>query len=223
MRMNLFYYLLLSILIIGFAAAEEVDMKPGSVNVKGISFQKYAGMAKIDYSRAAEIALEKNPGIILEIELENEDGYLIYGVELATQTGNVIELMVDAGNGEILGREIEDDGEENGDVDDEAGEKDDDEEEESEKGSIKVGKHMNILEAAQMARITAVEAARKAIAREKGDFLAVELEKDDGVLLYEVILYNGGKNITEIEVDAGSGDVLEVENEKYDENGEDED
>ena len=51
--------------------------------------------------RAAEAA---NPGTTaLDVELENENGALVYEVEL----DNGLEVMIDAANGNILGTEVE--------------------------------------------------------------------------------------------------------------------
>jgi uncharacterized membrane protein YkoI len=51
--------------------------------------------------------LEKN-GRVLEVELELERGRYIYEIELLTEDGRVWEYEIDAANGEILERELED-------------------------------------------------------------------------------------------------------------------
>jgi uncharacterized membrane protein YkoI len=71
------------------------------------------------------------------VELENEGGYLVYAVDLK-QDGEEIEVLVDAGTGDILRVEDEDgDDEEVGeDDDDEDGEDEEDEEEEGEARAV---------------------------------------------------------------------------------------
>ncbi|MBW7882624.1 MAG: PepSY domain-containing protein [Caldilineaceae bacterium] len=63
------------------------------------------GGATITASDAAAAAVATNPGAsVLETELDNENGYLVYSVEL----DNGVEVKVDAGNGAILASEHDD-------------------------------------------------------------------------------------------------------------------
>lgn len=48
------------------------------------------------------------PGELLEIELEDEGGRLVYEVEVIGPDGRVVELLFDARSGEFLGRESDD-------------------------------------------------------------------------------------------------------------------
>jgi uncharacterized membrane protein YkoI len=77
--------------------------------------------AKIGKAEAEQAALETQPGNVTETELEtNDSGYVVYDIEIAGDDGNNHELTVDAGNGEVLYQELEDE------VDDsDAGETDD--------------------------------------------------------------------------------------------------
>lgn len=54
-------------------------------------------LAKISKERAKQIAHKKYSGRFGEIDLENEDGNLIWSVEVGKH-----ELAIDAGNGKIL-------------------------------------------------------------------------------------------------------------------------
>lgn len=64
--------------------------------------------AVIDMNKAIEIALEQFPGVVDEVELEEEDGRLIYEVEIEGD-GEEAEFQIDAYTGEIIVIEIEDD------------------------------------------------------------------------------------------------------------------
>ncbi|MES2820839.1 MAG: PepSY domain-containing protein [Pseudomonadota bacterium] len=56
-----------------------------------------------------QTALGPYPGaVLLEVELEEEDGILVYEVELLTASGVVRELELDAREGHILSDEEED-------------------------------------------------------------------------------------------------------------------
>ncbi len=64
-------------------------------------------LAQIDQSAAENAALEAVPGTVEETELEAENGFVIYEVEVESEDGETREVMVDAGNGRVLGQETE--------------------------------------------------------------------------------------------------------------------
>jgi uncharacterized membrane protein YkoI len=56
-----------------------------------------------------QLARERYPGaVLLEVELEEEDGTLVYEIELITQGGVVRELELDARDGRLLKDEVDD-------------------------------------------------------------------------------------------------------------------
>jgi uncharacterized membrane protein YkoI len=74
----------------------------GSIKVKNGDEATFAEMAKISLDSAMNNALKQVPGKVLRIELENENGYLVYGVEIAKADHQTVDVKVDAGNGKIL-------------------------------------------------------------------------------------------------------------------------
>ncbi len=46
---------------------------------------------------------------LLEVELEHEDGRLLYEIEYVIPSGMIEELLVDPHTGEVIGRKLEDD------------------------------------------------------------------------------------------------------------------
>jgi uncharacterized membrane protein YkoI len=71
-------------------------------------------MAGISSDEAQALAEAANPGsTALQVELDNENGVLVYSVELS----NGLEVKVDAGNGAILHTEQDDADEEAADQD----------------------------------------------------------------------------------------------------------
>ena len=52
--------------------------------------------------QARDAALVNVQGEVLKIELEDENGFLVYGVEIITPDKTITDVKVDAGNGEIL-------------------------------------------------------------------------------------------------------------------------
>jgi uncharacterized membrane protein YkoI len=61
-----------------------------------------ASLAKITVQQAINAALSRQSGTVLRVELQNEDGFLVYNVELASADKKVHEIKVDAGDGSIL-------------------------------------------------------------------------------------------------------------------------
>lgn len=85
------------------------DNMPCSIHPpKGTSRSDLAAMAKITQTDAEKTALasvgaESGAGAVKETELEVEDGCLIYEVKFKGADSKVREIMVDAGDGKVLG------------------------------------------------------------------------------------------------------------------------
>ena len=77
--------------------------------------------AKLSLEEAIGKAKAKFPGQVLETELESEEGQVVYEIEIASATGVVTEVKVDAQSGAVLSSEIEDqddtEEEESGEID----------------------------------------------------------------------------------------------------------
>jgi len=58
--------------------------------------------AKLSMEEAIATAKTKFPGQVLEAELENEHGQVVYEIEIASATGTVTEMTIDAQSGELL-------------------------------------------------------------------------------------------------------------------------
>jgi hypothetical protein len=97
--------------------ARELDESPGkpsSVTVppsqaateadEGTALQ---GLAKITADQAKAAALAAAPGNATKVELENEDGNLVYKVEVVGADGKQTDLEIDAGNASVLSKETE--------------------------------------------------------------------------------------------------------------------
>jgi uncharacterized membrane protein YkoI len=84
-------------------------------------------MAKISPEEAVEKALiALRSASVEEVELEIQDGYLVYDVEVHLGAENVeLELAIDAGDGSVLAAAVEDEDE---DEDEEEGEEEEDDE-----------------------------------------------------------------------------------------------
>jgi uncharacterized membrane protein YkoI len=63
----------------------------------------YAKMAKITPAQATKAALAKVPGTISnKVVLDNENGILVYSVQVKDKSGAIRDIKIDAGNGKVL-------------------------------------------------------------------------------------------------------------------------
>lgn len=65
--------------------------------------------AAISMEAALAIALTEVPGSVIEAELEDEDGKVVWEIEVATAAGTEMELLVDANSGEIISSQPDED------------------------------------------------------------------------------------------------------------------
>ena len=83
------------------------NAKDNEKNIKDNEAQesaKLASLAKITPDEAKAAALKVVPGTVTKVSLDNENGYLVYSVEIKTNTG-LVDVKVDAGNGAVLAQE----------------------------------------------------------------------------------------------------------------------
>ena len=76
------------------------------------------GLATITAEEATAAAAKSVPGDVAEVELDNENGSVVYSVEITDADGRDIDVKVDAGNGNILDQQADDDGDETDALDD---------------------------------------------------------------------------------------------------------
>jgi len=69
--------------------------------------QELIKYATISQKTAEDVALNEVPGNLGEVELENENGNVVYSVEILSSSGNM-DVKVDAGNGQVLCIETDD-------------------------------------------------------------------------------------------------------------------
>ncbi|GBE03224.1 peptidase propeptide and YPEB domain protein [bacterium BMS3Abin09] len=86
----------------GVALSAQYANKAGSIQIKSIDEAGLAGMAGISMDSAINAARARVPGKVLRAVLENENGFLIYGVEIVKTDHQIVDVKVDAGNGKIL-------------------------------------------------------------------------------------------------------------------------
>jgi len=149
------------------------------------------GKAKLTMEQAVAAALKEVPGgKAVEAELELESDNVVWEVEVVSGRKHM-EVKLDAISGKV--KEVEEEGKE--------GEKDEDEDEQAETDAAK-------------AKITLSQAIATALKEVPGGkAFEAETEREDGKLVFEIELLSGDK-VMEVEIDAMTGKVLEVEEEK---------
>lgn len=65
------------------------------------------GLATITPDEASAAALAAVPGTAGAVELDNENGFVVYSVEVTAADGTTIDVKVDAGNGQVLAQDTE--------------------------------------------------------------------------------------------------------------------
>jgi uncharacterized membrane protein YkoI len=73
----------------------------GSIKITQDNEANYATLASVTIDQAVASALKAQPGKVIKAELENENGYLVWGVEVASNN-QINEVKVDAQNAKIL-------------------------------------------------------------------------------------------------------------------------
>ncbi len=79
-----------------------------------------APLAKVSETDASAAATAAVPGTVAKVELSNENGNVVYDVEVKAADGTKTDVTIDAGNGKVLAQETEadeHDGEDNGGAD----------------------------------------------------------------------------------------------------------
>jgi len=105
-------FVLVTMMLTAVAAAQPSGIR-GSIPYHGKSKDEkaMAALARITSEEAAAIARRARPGTVVETELEEEDGYLVWEVEVVAGDKE-LKLKIDAGDGRVLGIEREEKDEE---------------------------------------------------------------------------------------------------------------
>lgn len=98
-------YLTLFLILLGTIALADEKKIVGSVSTKNLTIADYPKAATISLTQATKTANDAIPGKILSVGLENEDGFLVYSIEIVGTDSSLHEINVDAGNGKILSKQ----------------------------------------------------------------------------------------------------------------------
>jgi uncharacterized membrane protein YkoI len=88
-----------------FANTDDTEVKDGTIRIEKQTKAEFPSMAKISMAQAVERALASVQGQVLKTELEDENGFLVYDVEVVSASKAIMEVKVDAGSGKVLAME----------------------------------------------------------------------------------------------------------------------
>lgn len=92
--------------LVGFygigANASEILPVTGTIFTQNAHRSSFPDLAKVSPVDAVKAALSAINGKLLKLELQNEKGFLVYDIELVGLEKEIVEILVDAGSGEVL-------------------------------------------------------------------------------------------------------------------------
>ncbi|CAN5453205.1 PepSY domain-containing protein [soil metagenome] len=184
---------ILIVLLAAFALGGAVIAKNKTNSIA----ENLSPQTRITKEQARKIALERVSGTVVDEEFEKENGKMVYGFEIKDASGKVMEVKIDAETCNIISVEQDDeDSDANGDDDE------DNDEMKSDNTNL-----------ASQAKITKEEAQNTALKKAKGTVEDSELEEENGKLVYSFDIRNKKGTITEVQVDAKTGEIVSVEEE----------
>jgi uncharacterized membrane protein YkoI len=200
---RIFYivFILFLMVPVDCSMAENISQeRSGTIKIYKFDESTYPDMTKITFDHAISIALKECPGKLLEAELDVEEGYLVYEIEVVTAEKNIMEILVDPGNGSIL--KVSPD-------EDKHIEKyeDDYTEKPIKSGSIKLESY-NEATYPDMAKLSFKDALDIALNKSREKLIGIELEDHDEYLVYQIKTITSEKKIKEIFVDPITGEIL---------------
>ena len=180
------------------------------ISIVGLGIQHISANpddAQLTSTEIKELVKNKYPGDITELELERKNGQLVYEVEIEGPQGEY-EMKLDASTGEVLKLEEKprkaskgSNGSQqaNDRKDDRATQNNGDEPNQTNDGQS----------SAERTRMSIDEAKETALNEIPGTIDEIELERDDGRLIYEVEIETDNRE-AEVEVDAYTGEIIMI-------------
>lgn len=177
--LGIFVVLLVGTMALFVGAVVEQNNQPAPI-VPVVTTAAAAQPTYVGEPRAIEIAKSVASGKVVEVELQNKNGIVMYAVEI-DGGGTETEVKIDALTGKVLGTETEVE-------------------------PSTVGPH-------PISEEEAIAIARQVV--KSGTLTEVELEAENGVLVYAVEFADNGRE-TEVMVSMDTGAIVAIEHEEGD-------
>lgn len=181
--------LVVGVTVGGAALASALVDGDADVELTGEQAAALEDRVAVDREEAAALATEQARGTVVSAALDRDDGREVWEVVVEDGDGRRTEVELDATSGELLDLDSEDD-----DVDD----ADDLTAEEAAVLEDEVG-------------VSRAGAERIATEQVAGTVRVVRLDGEDGRVVWEVVVEGDDGVLTEVQLDAATGDVLELD------------
>lgn len=166
-----------------------------------------AKLATVTEQEATKAATDLVPGTISKIALDDEDGFVVWEVDITTADGTMVEVLVDAGNVGNTAQESEDADEVaivgtiRAPAENESGAADGSPEERAQDQAEAAA-------LAALATVTEQEASRAATDAVPGTLTRIALDDEDGFVVWEADITRADGTRVEVLVDAGNASIL---------------
>ncbi|MDO5736728.1 MAG: PepSY domain-containing protein [Propionibacteriaceae bacterium] len=196
------------------AETNEPEAPDGSPEEKAQDEAETSALAKlstVSEQDATRAATDLVPGTVTKIQLDDEDGFVVWEVDITKADGTLVEVLVDAGDATNTTQEVEDADE--ADI----------------VGTIKAPAETNEPEAAdgspekkaqdqaetdaltKLATVTEQEATKAATDAVPGTVNTIKLDDEDGFVVWEADITQADGTVIEVLVDAGDASILAQE------------
>jgi len=92
----------------GFTKSDGNEVINGTIPVETHGEADFPDLATVSFEQAVQNALASIQGQVLKMELEDENGFLVYGIEIVTADKSIVDVKVDAGSGDVLAMDADD-------------------------------------------------------------------------------------------------------------------
>lgn len=175
---------------------------------------------KLSQAEIKKLVEEQYPGDQNEPNLQLKDGEPVYQVEVRQENGNY-EVLLDGNTGKVLdiyqtevekAENVEPDDNNNTTPDENSNKDNDQDSQQNNDDTDKADKDEPSSEQGNNAIISSDEAKEIALQQFSGTVSELELDEDDGTMIYEIEIVDGNKEAN-IEINAYTGNVIVIETE----------
>lgn len=198
--------------------SEAADGSPEELAEEAAESDALAKLASVSEQEASRAATDLVPGTIRSIHLDEEDGYVVWEVEITRTDGTEVEVSVDAGDVSNTAQEVEDadegtdaDGSDDdrivGTISAPAGAANDKEAEDGSPEEVAQDEAESAA-LAKVATVTEQEASKVATDASPGRLDTIQLEEEDGFVVWEADITRDDGTVVEVLIDAGDARIL---------------
>lgn len=92
----------IAVAVAGLVKPDDTEVTGGVIRVEKKAEADFPALAKLPFEQAVQKALSAVQGKVLKAKLEDENGFLVYSVDVVTADKAIVDVKVDAGSGKVL-------------------------------------------------------------------------------------------------------------------------